>query len=159
WVKSMPYDKLRANLKTLDDHLATLKLRPSPDSEMSKQLAIVRDFLADESTMSFEQIQDKWTPRFKEFYDAQIAVMMLSDAVTALLPTQKQQLTKYLKTILGGDITQGSTPEMARDLYYELWLAALLVDAGFKVTLKEPDIVVEGNGLSKPIGIACKYPA
>lgn len=34
-----------------------------------------------------------------------------------------------------------------------------LQEAGFTVKLREPDIVVNGNGLVRDVGIACKYPS
>jgi hypothetical protein len=155
----MSYDTLRTLLDTLDGHIAQLKIKTSPDATMVAQMVLVREFLKDQNELLVADLNAKWGQQFKAFYDAQLAVTMLCDATTELLKNQNPNLTTYLKKILGGSITQGGAPEHARDLYYELWLAALLSEAGFTVHLKEPDIVIEGNGLSQHIGIACKYPS
>lgn len=154
----MSYEAIRNDLQTLDDYVGRLRMRTSPDAVMVKQMDLVREFLKDHEA-SADEAYKKWKIRVKEFIGAQIAVKMLSRAVSELLKTQEGELRRYLNVILEGEITQGGDPEQARNWYYELWVAALLSAAGFIVNLREPDIVISGKGLSQPIGIACKYPS
>jgi len=64
-----------------------------------------------------------------------------------------------LKKVLGGPLTQDLVPVEAKDIFYELEMAALWRACGFTVDLDEPDVVVSGNGLSDRLGVACKYPS
>lgn len=155
----MRYDKLRSELATVDEHLSKLRIKLAPDAEVVIQIELVREFLRDLNELTDTDVLTKWNPRFRAFYDAQIAVARLCAAINEMLSKQQAQLSKYLRIILGGAITQGGTPQQARDFFYELWLASVFSEAGFKVALQEPDIVVDRNGLSQKIGIACKYPS
>ena len=155
----MSYANLSLALDVLEKHVADLKINQADDAPTAVQIKVVREFFKDRSSLAEEQLLAKWNRRFREFYNAQIAVRRLSSAVAELVSKQKAQLAKYLRIILSGGISQGGSPEQARDYLYELWLAGALSEAGFTVLLEEPDIVVEGNGLSQKIGIACKYPS
>ncbi|GAA4440310.1 hypothetical protein [Bremerella cremea] len=155
----MGYKKLSQQLNILERYVTDQKIKLADDAPTVVQLNVVREFLKDQSSLKEEQLLIKWNPRFREFYEAQIAIGRLSGVIAELVEKQRAQLAKYLKIILGGGISQGGHPEQARDYFYELWLASVLSEANFTVSLEEPDIVVEGNGLTKKIGIACKYPS
>lgn len=155
----MNYDKIESELATIDRHLHQSKIKLAPGAEVVGQMDLVREFLRDKAQLNEKDLCAKWDPQFKSFYDAQLAVGLLGGAVTELLARKQPQLDKYLRVILAGGITQGGDPEQARDFLYELWLASQLSIAGFTVALQEPDLVVEGNGLGQPLGIACKYPS
>jgi hypothetical protein len=71
----------------------------------------------------------------------------------------QNRLKSRLKQVLGGALTQDFVPDAAKDYFYELEMAAHWKDCGFTVELAEPDVVVSGNGLSAPLGVACKYPS
>ena len=156
----MGYEKVTSNLETVDRLIADLKIKLDPDVEIVQQMSLVREFLQDRDQLSLDQLDAKWQPRFADFYKAQLSVGVLSEAITELATNQKDPLKKYLKVILGGGISQGGTPGgNARDWFYELNLGSVLSRSGFTVHFQEPDLVIEGNGLSQKIGIACKYPS
>lgn len=67
-------------------------------------------------------------------------------------------LKGLLNDVLADSVTQDYQLSSAKDKLYELEMAATLRLAGFSVELREPDVVASGNGLSKPLAIACKYP-
>lgn len=155
----MGYDKVAADIEIVDKEIVDSKIKVATDAEIVKQIALVRQFLADKAQLSEEALHDKWKDDFFEFYKAQLSVGTLSKAISELVTNQKEPLGKYLKVILGGGISQGGNPEQARDWFYELNLGSVLSKAGFTVHFEEPDLVIEGNGLSQKIGIACKYPS
>ncbi|MEQ8790097.1 MAG: hypothetical protein RIC55_27620 [Pirellulaceae bacterium] len=155
----MGYDKLTQDLADFDAALATTGFTIPGNSPLADQLATTRDFLQDKASLPEDDWLRKWQPRFKDFYDAQIVVARLTHAISVLRDKPQGILRKYLKTISSGPLTQGSDPNQAKDFFYELWLASVLAEGGFDVELREPDIVVTGNGLTKELGIACKYPS
>lgn len=156
----MGYDKVTSNLAIVDKHISDLKIKLDPNAEIVQQMNLVRDFLTDKVQLSTDQLDAKWKDRFVDFYRAQLSVGVLSEAIAELAKNQKEPLGKYLKVVLGGSLTQGGPAGgQPRDWFYELSLASVLSEAGFTVHLQEPDLVVEGNGLSQKIGIACKYPS
>ena len=71
----------------------------------------------------------------------------LTETVVALRDQPPAALRKRLKQVLAGPLTQDFSPEQAKDFFYELELAADFKRAGFAVSLREPDIVISGNGL------------
>ncbi|KKK72251.1 hypothetical protein LCGC14_2905750, partial [marine sediment metagenome] len=154
----MGYEKIERQLAQFDALVARLNLTIG-DSPLAQSIQQVRDFLADREAMAQEDWLAKWDPHFKDFYDSQIAVGRLCDSVTRLQGQADGTLRQYLKKILSGSLTQDFDPQEARDFFYELWIAGILAEAGFSVTLEEPDITVQGNGLSQKLGIACKYPS
>jgi len=140
------------------DHLLKeMKLTVGDNSSIKQEADIVRDYYRDRATLGVEEAIRKWDPPFDEFYQARITLERVTAAAHALsgLPGIK----KLLKDILSGSITQDFRSSSAKDKPYELELAATLRLAGFSVALREPDIVASGNGLSKALAIACKYPS
>lgn len=156
---TMGYDKLRKQLARLDELMARNGLTIKQESELSTQLSLIRDFLEYEETLPVEEWLKEWQGEIKRFYDALTSVGRLFDAIDVFADRQENMLCGYLRKIFHGSITQGGKPEEARDLFYELWIGAALVESGFDVKLEEPDLTVQGNGLSQRLGIACKYPS
>ena len=148
-------------LEAIDAAIRDFGLSPTANAVMMQQLEIVRECLRDKAELGEDAAYEKRTEKkqFQEWYKAELDVGMLGQAIRHLRGSQDQQLKKYLKVLLEGDISQGGTPQQARDWFYELHLAGTLVTAGFSVELREPDLVVTNIGLSQSIGIACKYPS
>ncbi len=156
---AMSWEPLARALQTFDEVIAELNVRLAPDSPVASQLTTVRQFMSDRERMSEMDLAVKWTEGdFQPFYDAVIVVGRLTGAV-ARLRTQPGQLRTRLRQVLSGSLTQDFVPQQAKDYFYELEIAATLLRAGFDVRLREPDIVVSGNGLSRELGLACKYPS
>ena len=155
----MTYEKLEQDLSAFDRTLVDLKLQCPSDCSLGKQLSLTREFLRDRRDLSEDKWLPKWQPQFQQFYEAQLVVARLADAVALLAARHSNRLTSYLKTIFAGDLTQSIEPNQAKDFLYELWLASTLLELGFEIALEEPDIVISENGLNAPIGIACKYPS
>jgi len=156
----MGWEKSKANLAIVDKQIADLKIKLKQDADIVQLLNLSRDFLVEEATLSLDDLGAKWKDRFLDFYKAQLTVGVLSEAISELATKQKEPLGKYLNIILGGNLTQGGPAGgQPRDFFYELWLASVLSEAGFIIHFQEPDVVIEGNGLSQKIAIACKYPS
>jgi hypothetical protein len=153
----MGYDMVDRSLAAFDAITATLGVKLEDDSPIKKDFDTTREFLNDKKTMQEAEWLAKWNPRFKEFYHAQIVVKRLTDAVVTL--QGQYRLKSRLRQVLGGSLTQDFVPEAAKDYFYELEMAALWKECGFTIELAEPDVVVSGNGLSAPLGVACKYPS
>lgn len=150
----MGYAQLRKNLIEFDQIIERLSLSIEEGSLLRVQFDVTRDFLADEANVSEKELLAKWTDRLKEFYDSQIVVNRLIDAVLAL--KDQSGLKKTLRRVLAGSIVQDFELNQAKDYFYELEMAMLLKNAGFAVELREPDIVISENGLTQRYGIACK---
>lgn len=155
----MGYDELIQNLAAFDQLLSGLKVSIATDSPIKPHFDIVREFVQDYNAHDPEAWRPKWIARFKEFFDAQIVVKRLIEAVLALKAQPPTRLKSRLKQVMGGSLTQDFKPDQAKDFFFELELAALWLQSGFSVELTEPDIVLSGNGLSAPLAIACKYPS
>lgn len=155
----MGYEKIAANLSEFDRVVQRLGITVAPDCTIGAQLQLIRDFLHDRETLPEKEWLPKWNPRFDEFYRTQIAVMRITDAVAEFKDHPLGPLRKLLTQILGGSITQDFQPDQAKDYFYELWLGGILSESGFSVELREPDLVIGGNGLSEPLAVACKYPS
>lgn len=153
----MGYQQLEQQLSEFDALLATLKLTIFDASPVSSYLATTREFLADHKKLGDDAIAKKWDPRFKEFYDGQIVTKRLTAAALSL--QGQAPLRGRLNTVLGGDLGPNFEPDHAKDIFYELELAADFANAGFTITLREPDIAISGCGLTAQYGIACKYPS
>lgn len=153
----MGYEKLERNPAAFDEITANLGVALADDSPIRKDFDTTREFLRDKQTMEESGWLNKWNPRFKEFYHTQIVVKRLIDAVVTL--KDQKNLKSRLNQVLGGSLTQDFKPTQAKDYFYELEMAALWKECGFKVELAEPDVVVSGNGLSAAVGVACKYPS
>ena len=95
----------------------------------------------------------------KSWYDAMTTVSRLTESVLALKQQPQGKMRKALRTILQSDLTQDFVPNPGKDLLYEFEIAAWLSRMQFNVTLGEPDVRASGNGLSRELGFACKYPS
>lgn len=156
----MSWDAIRKIIEPFESVIRDLKLSMPEGSDINMQYQTVRTFLADQSSLSPEALSAKWSNGdFKRLYDAAIVIFRLARAVGELQRQPQKRLRDTLATVLSGSITQDFIPSQAKDFFYELDLAYRLQRAGFSVTLREPDVVVTGNGLSREIGIACKYPS
>jgi hypothetical protein len=153
----MGYGALERNLMDFDQIATTLGLKLADDSPIKKDFDTTREFLRDRRSVEEQELHAKWNPRFEEFYHAQIVVHRLTQAVLVL--KDQNRLKGRLKQVLGGSLTQNFKANSAKDHFYELEMASLWKECGFSVELAEPDVVVSGNGLSGPLGVACKYPA
>jgi hypothetical protein len=80
-------------------------------------------------------------------------------SVSALRDQPKKELKGRIEKILDGPLSQDFQPSQAKTFLYELEMAATFQAAGFHVHLSEPDLVIQGNGLSQRLGVACKYPS
>ena len=128
-------------------------------SPVFKQFATTREFLGDRATLTENTLAEKWDSRFKEFYDGQIVTKRLTDAVLSLKCHEQGPLRQRLKSVLGGDLSPNFEPSQAKDIFYELELAADFCASGFTTTLREPDIAIADCGLQDQYGVACKYPS
>jgi hypothetical protein len=151
------YQQLRESLAAFDALLADLSLPVSAASPVAFHLSTTREFLSDELSLSADELTAKWDPRFKSFYEGQIVTKRLVDA--ALAVRGQPSLRSRLKSVLGEDLSLASDPNYAKDIFYELELAADFKNAGFAVELREPDVAISGCGLSDQYGVACKYPS
>lgn len=139
-----------------DQLLEVMKMKVGGNSSIKHEADIVRDYYRDRATLGVEEAIRRWDPRFDEFYQARITLERVTASASALSGTSG--LKGLLKDILAGSVTQDFRLSSAKDKLYELEMAATLRLAGFAVELREPDIVASGNGLGKPLAIACKYP-
>lgn len=153
----MGYEAVERNLAAFDEILARLGVKLADDSPIKRDFDTTREFLNDKSTLADHVWLEKWNPRFKEFCHAQIVVKRLIDAVVTL--KDQVRLKSRLKVVLGAPLTQDFEPNSSKDYFYELEMAVLWKECGFTVGLAEPDVVVSSNGLSAPLGVACKYPS
>jgi len=156
----MGWNELRELMPRFDEALQNLNLTIPAGSPIKMQHDTVRGFLTDQASMPEQDLATKChNGQFKQVHDAAIVVYRLARAVVALHDQPRKRLKSTLKTVLAGRITQDFEPSSAKDFFYELDVAFVLQRAGFIVTLREPDIVVQGNGLSRELGLACKYPS
>jgi hypothetical protein len=140
-----------------DALLKAMKLRVGDNSPIRHEASIVRDYYRDRAALGIDEAVKKWDPRFDKFYDARIVLERVTAGATAL--SGVPALKRLLREVLVGSLTQDFQPSSSKGKLCELELAATLKLAGFTVELREPDIVASGNGLSKPLAIACKYPS
>ena len=149
---------MRQKLADFDRLAQEMRLRITDQTPVKHQLDTIREFLADETTLGLDELDAKWGPRFLEYFQAEFVVGRFIGAVLELrgLPGLK----KILKDkVLPESMVQDFVPTQAKDALYELELAADLKRSGFRVELREPDIVAHENGLSKPLALACKFPS
>ena len=154
---AMGYEQLEQQLSEFDTLLADLNLNIPDASPLAPYFATTREFLNDRQELDEKALVGKWNLCFPAFYDGQIVTKRLSSA--ALLLQNQTALRGRLKTVLAGDLGPNSDPDHAKDIFYELELAADFSDAGLTVTLREPDIAISGCGLTAQYGVACKYPS
>ncbi len=156
----MSWERQKHLLAEFDKLLLRLGFQISSDAPVAPQLAIVREFLTDHTALPENELFAKWPKaRFKEFNDAAIVIRRLTEAVVALGDQSAGALRKRLKQVLSGPLTHDFSPQQAKDYFYELEIATTFKRAGFTIALREPDVVVSGNGLSADLGMACKYPS
>jgi len=156
----MGWDEVRNTIDPFNHAIRSLNLSIPDDSPVGLQFQTLRAFLADQASMTQAALSAKWRePEFKRVFEAAIIVFRLTRSVVALQAQPRRRLKCTLEPVLAGNITQDFSPCQAKDFFYELELAYFLQRAGFSVTLREPDVMIEGNGLSRPIGLACKYPS
>jgi predicted nucleotidyltransferase len=131
-----------------------LKVSGTP---LKQQADLLREAFNDMNILGLEKSNAKWMPRLPECDQARIDLERFVEAVEPLkdLPGLKD----ILKKVLADPITQDFKPSQAKNAFYELEMASAVKQAGFHVELREPDVVVSGNGLSKSVAIACKYPS
>ncbi len=153
----MAYEQLERQLSDFDALIESLNLKVSDESLVHSQLTTSREFLTDRKMLTEDTVDKKWGPRFKEFYDAQIVTKRLTSAALSL--QNQDSLRSRLKTVLSGDLSPNFEPDHAKDIFYELELAADFTNAGFMTILREPDIAISGCGLKDQYGVACKYPS
>jgi len=144
-------------LAKFDQLLVEISLKLGDGFPLKREADLIREVYHDRESLGDEEGQAKWGHRIPEFVLARIALERFVAATETLkgLPGVK----KIMKDVLAGSISQDFQPSQAKDKMYELEFAATLKLAGFHVVLREPDIVASGNGLSKPLAIACKYPS
>jgi hypothetical protein len=155
----MPWDKQRQYLREFDVFFPSLGIPLEPTSEVSQQLDLVRAFL--------QEFPDSTKPAwlssrgigFKQFYDAAIVTRRLTEAVVEMQFQPSKELKERLRKIVIGPLTQNLSPNSAKDFLFELEMATSFKYAGYEVTLREPDLVLKGNGISHQLGVACKYPS
>jgi hypothetical protein len=131
---------------------------PKDDAPIKSQVEAVRDAYDGTMEPGSEEWKRIWVPRYLELYQARIAVERFLEAAEKL--EKLPGLRKILKErVLGSPITQSLGRSQAKDALYELEIATTMRVAGFDVSLAEPDIIVSGAGLSRPVSLACKYPS
>jgi len=154
------WEPLKQSLAGFDNIVSNLGVRIGADAPVAAQLALVRQFLADHAALPEKELFAKWPKeQFREFHDAAIVVRRLTESVVALGDQPAGSLRQRLKRVLSGPLTQDFSPQQAKDHFYELEIATIFKKAGFTVALREPDVVVSGNGLGGELGMACKYPS
>jgi hypothetical protein len=139
-----------------DELVKELRLKISATTPLKLQADVLHEYLDDQSKLGRDACNEKWAARRLEIFLNQMALERFVEVVRPLKETLglKVVLTKALKD----SIIQDFKANRAKDAFYELEVAASLKLARFDVALKDPDIIVQGNGLSRPLGIACKYP-
>ena len=156
----MSWEPLKESVLEFDDVVDKLDVEIGEDAPVAPQLRVVRQFLGDHADLDEAALLERWDSTcFKEFNDAAIVVRRLTESVVALQDQPQGELRKRLRQVLSGPLTQDFSPEQAKDYFYELEIAHLFQRSGFTVALREPDVVVSGNGLSDELGMACKYPS
>jgi len=144
-------------LARFDRLVQEMNLKMGDGCPLKQEADMIRESYDDKESLRYEEREAKWQPRLENLYLARVALEWFAEATETLKALPGIRL--ILKRVLAGSITQDFEPSRAKDALYELELAATLKLAGFQVELREPDIVASGNGLNKPLAIACKYPS
>lgn len=155
----MSYEYLESKLIEFDQIIAEMGLSIEEGSLLKAQFDLIRGFLTDRTELPEDELETKYFAQFKEFYHSLIVVERLTNSVMTLDRKPRDGLRKCLKHVLAGQLTQDFESQQAKDHFYEIEMAALFQECGFEIKLCEPDIVISGVGLTKPYGIACKYPS
>jgi hypothetical protein len=134
-----------------------LRLKIGDESPLKRQADVLYEVCEDLRILGSQHSDAKWRHRTQEYVQACDA---LDQFVAVIEPLRScSGLNARLKTVLRASLAQDFKPSPAKDMFYELRVAAALKLAGFSVKLAEPDIILSGAGLSKPLAIACKYPS
>jgi hypothetical protein len=144
-------------LNRFDQIAREMSLKMGNGCRLREGAECIRAYYNDRELLGPMLADANWRPRFLEFAQARIALDRFVNAVETLRGLTG--LKRILNDVLNASITQDFEPSSAKDKLYELELAATLKIAGFHVELREPDIVASGNGLSRPLAIACKFPS
>ncbi len=148
WDES--YEDAQQRVQRLLDCLARLQVELPAGSRLKRFTAILGRF----GNPSYNPLRDP------EFDPVAISEGQRDYSEIALICEQlgerfPEKLASLLPSILSGSLLPSSDARTrARDLQFELWLAAQLIQAGFEVTLEEPDIVFVLSGQN--YGIAAK---
>jgi hypothetical protein len=139
------------------DQLARLLKLRIDGTPLKRQSDLLRAMYQDIAALGFEQANATWKPRLPVCNQARIDLERFVEAVEPLkaLPGLKKRI---LDNVIPWSITQDFTTNDGKPFFYELEVASAVKLAGFHVELREPDVVVSGKGLSKPVALACKYP-
>lgn len=143
-------------LLKFDRLLQDMNMRIGDNSPIKQEADLVRLYFEDRANFGVDKTIEEWNFLYDEVSTARVTLERITAAATALRGVQ--HLRTLLKEILEGSLTQDFQPSASKDKFYELELASILKLAGFSVELREPDIVVSGNGLGDRLAIACKYP-
>jgi hypothetical protein len=154
----MGYGRIRSLLTDFDASMGALKFKINDSSAIKASFDSVREFLADREGMAEPEWRAKWKLRFAEYWVSQYVVRVLAEAV-GLLKDRVKPLRDTLKIVCEGSLDPDNELQTAQDAFYGLEVAVLCKEAGFEVSLREPDLVIEGGGLTQPLAIACKYPS
>jgi hypothetical protein len=153
----MAYDALRAKIAQFDELATSVGFGWPRNAPVEQQMAMMKEFLSDVQVFE-EAAMIKWMQRdFLDWYRAMIAVEMLCEASIELSDFPSQLLKKQLELATLSDLSQDFEQSQAKEYLYELQIAGTLHRSGFTVVFAEPDLRVSGNGLSRQLGIACKY--
>jgi hypothetical protein len=153
----MAYDELQSKIAQFDALVLSLGFVWPRIAPVQHQMAMVKEYLLDVQT-SGEAAVAKWMQKdFLTWYRAMIAVEMLCDAVLELRNFPAAALKKQIELATSSDLSQDFEQSQAKEYLYELQIAGMLHRSGFTVSFAEPDLRVSGNGLSREIGVACKY--
>jgi len=144
-------------LSRFDRLIEEMGLKMGEGCALKQQAELIREYYYDRKLLGPNHANAKWQPRFLEFAQARIALQRFVEAVGTLQGVLG--LSGVLRKVLTGSTSQDLRPSQAKDALYELELAATFRLAGFYVELREPDIVASGNGLRKPLALACKFPS
>lgn len=132
-------------LERFDQLLDDLKLRLVDGMPLKQQTDLLREYDRDSATLGLEKANSKYSRL--EIFLAEMVVERFVEVIGPL--TSLRGLKSKLNIVLKESIAQDFKPTQAKRIFYELETAASLVQAGFDIELKDPDIIVSGNGLSK----------
>jgi hypothetical protein len=156
-MDAQTYEEIRKGITTLEHLVSELGLEIAPVNPLSKHLEIVKSHIDGTYTLADPVANES---AFRQWYLAMLSVGTLTTVVNALQKQPSTALEKLLRLVLSGDISQTFKPTQAKDFLYELQVAYWFHKAGFSVEIgQEPDLWISGHGLSKKLGIACKYPS
>lgn len=153
----MGYQKLESAIASFEALATTIGFTYPRRAPVADQIELVKEFLAD-LQQAQQQAVAKWLAKdLLTWYRAVIAVDMLCDAALTFKDRDPAWLRKQLELATMTDLSQDFEQSQSKEYLYEMQVGAWLHQAGFQVDFAEPDLRVSGNGLSRVLGIACKY--